>query len=453
MLLQMLRVDKGLARVLVGYLTILPLSLLACHIFLPSMHVWFDLDLTKVIAALGGLIIMALFVPLFLIARFSFGYIVGLFFFSAVAGFVWISHFSPLYYDARIARFSAVVCLLTLLLPLLFVRFKPPPVQLSKERLDTILLALLIISFLVVSADASYGVAFDAPNSSARENLIRPSLLNYLTGIVTAAILPFCFAWFATQRRWLLCAAAAALLLAFYPVTVNKTILFSPAWLLFVFLLFRSTRPRLAAALCLLVPVVFGLVTLPVLFELNPNSPLLILGSINLRLLAVPSIALDHYSEFFTQHPLTHFCQISVLQRVIKCPYNHELGVIFARASIGNLNASLLATKGIASVGPSVAPISALICGLILSIGNIASARLRPDLIAISSSISVQVLLNLPLTTALLTGGTATLFALWFITPRDAEAFHKSKRIISPDEIGRDGEDSQKAGSFGPSES
>ena len=43
---------------------------------------------------------------------------------------------------------------------------------------------------------------------------------------------------------------------------------------------------------------------------------------------------------------------------------------------MGNFNGSLFATEGIASVGPLWAPLSALVCGLIVSLGNSASARL-----------------------------------------------------------------------------
>jgi hypothetical protein len=85
---------------------------------------------------------------------------------------------------------------------------------------------------------------------------------------------------------------------------------------------------------------------------------------------------------------------------------------------LGNFNASLFATEGVASVGPWLAPFSALICGLIIAIGNRASAGLPPRLVLISSCIVVQTLLNVPLTTALLTYGAGALFLLWYITPR-----------------------------------
>ena len=85
---------------------------------------------------------------------------------------------------------------------------------------------------------------------------------------------------------------------------------------------------------------------------------------------------------------------------------------------IGNFNASLFATEGIASVGLWLAPVSVFICGLVIALGNRLSAGLPSGFILCSGAILPQVLLNVPLTTALLTHGAALLFLLWYITPR-----------------------------------
>jgi hypothetical protein len=84
----------------------------------------------------------------------------------------------------------------------------------------------------------------------------------------------------------------------------------------------------------------------------------------------------------------------------------------------GNFNASLFATEGIASVGPLFAPVSALACGFVIALGNRLSAGLPPRLILISGAILPVVLLNVPLTTVLLTHGAGILFLLWHVTPR-----------------------------------
>ena len=61
-------------------------------------------------------------------------------------------------------------------------------------------------------------------------------------------------------------------------------------------------------------------------------------------------------------------------------------------------------------MGPVFAPVTALACGLVID--------LPPRFILVSSAIIVQVLLNVPFTTVLLTHGAAILFLLWYIMPR-----------------------------------
>jgi hypothetical protein len=69
-------------------------------------------------------------------------------------------------------------------------------------------------------------------------------------------------------------------------------------------------------------------------------------------------------------------------------------------------------------VGVLLAPISAFACGLVVAVGNRLSAGLPPSFILISGAIVAQILLNVPLTTVLLTHGAGFLFLLWYMTPR-----------------------------------
>jgi hypothetical protein len=85
---------------------------------------------------------------------------------------------------------------------------------------------------------------------------------------------------------------------------------------------------------------------------------------------------------------------------------------------LGNLNASLFATEGIASVSLYLAPLTALASGLVLALGNRASAGLPPRFVLMSAGVLPHVLLNVPLSVAMLTHGTAILFLLWYVTPR-----------------------------------
>ena len=75
-------------------------------------------------------------------------------------------------------------------------------------------------------------------------------------------------------------------------------------------------------------------------------------GLVNIRMMATPSSAMDIYNDFFSGHPLTWFCQISFLKPLMSCPYQEQLSLVMEKTyRLGNINASLFATEGIASVG------------------------------------------------------------------------------------------------------
>jgi hypothetical protein len=377
--------------------------------------------------AVASTLACALFIPLFMWARFSFGYIIGFNFYSMIAGFIWLNHFIAGGYDHARARWSAAASLLLLLLPLLFqVTPLRPRFSLSPRMMNRLLPGLLAFALIVLAWNALYGFAFvsTAEADRLRGTLSRPTVLSYIDSWLVGALLPFAFAWFATQRRYVPAALSIVLIAAFYPVLLNKTVAFAGVWLPFLFILFSLFEARRAAVLSLLLPLVAGLIV--VWLEsvgLPKQIYMLVYGGVNYRMLAFPALALDRYFDFFSSHDLTHFCQIGVVRHFAGCPYQFQLGAEMEQHyHMGNLNGSLFATEGIASVGPILAPLSALVCGLILSIGNSVSAHLPKRFVATSAGVAMQVLVNVPLSATLLSNGLLLLFLLWYVTPaEDAE--------------------------------
>jgi hypothetical protein len=164
-----------------------------------------------------------------------------------------------------------------------------------------------------------------------------------------------------------------------------------------------------------------------------PELGAMYVGTVNTRMIALPAVALDVYNEFFANNPLTYFCQINFLKLVFACPYNEPLSIVMSKAyQLGNLNASLFATEGIASAGLIFAPLSALGCGLIIGFANRLSSGLPATFVIVSSGMLPHLLLNVPLSTSLLSYGAAILFLLWYITPRS------SFEVDSPSHNGTD---------------
>jgi hypothetical protein len=187
--------------------------------------------------------------------------------------------------------------------------------------------------------------------------------------------------------------------------------------------------------LSLLVPLVLGLILFS-LFErgvLTYNATMPYFQTVNFRMFAVPSMGLDFYNDFFSQHEPTHFCQLRLLKPLIPCPYHNQLSVeIFNEYGVGgNFNASLFATEGIASVGTLFAPFTVFACGLVIALANRLSAGLPPRFVLLSGAILVQILLNVPLTITLLTYGAAFIFLLWYVTPRSIFE-HAAGKPIAP---------------------
>lgn len=368
---------------------------------------------------------------LFVLARFSFGYFVGFYFYTIMLGFLWLSCFTKYSYNHKMAALSAAASTLLFLLPALLI--DAPAKQmfaLSTQALERLLGFILLLALGTVAAASTYNFRFVSLDHiyDFRNELQFPAIMGYLIGIVSDCLLPFAFAcYLALNYRWW-AVITLLLMLLFYPITLSKSAFFAPAWIVALLILSRIFKTRTTIVLSLLLPVLVGIILI-----LLTNVPF---GSdyihyyyndyayryfnlVNIRMIAIPSSAMDIYNDFFSGHPHTYFCQISFLKPLIYCPYQDQLSVVMEKAyGFGNLNASLFATEGVASVGLFFAPLAALACGFVIALGNKLSAGLPSRFILISGALFPQILLNVPLTTALLTHGAGILFLLWYITPR-----------------------------------
>ena len=405
-------------------LALLGLFLVSIVVSLTTVELDAEVPLTPTLEAIVGTTLIACLLPTFLLARFSFGYIVSVAFYGLIAGFIWLSYFTFSEYDHAMARWSAIGSLFAFSIPALFQTMTARrTIVLTPEAMDLLLKIALGAAVAVLGLSIPYGFAFvGIPEAERlRSSFSRPDLLNYVTNILIYAVLPFSFAFFAQRRCNLMAAASLLLIFLFYPILLNKTVLFAAGWLPFVFFIFRAFEAKQASVLSLIIPLLSGLLLYCVALWVGGSNGEFVklgFGYVNGRMFAVPSIAMDYYADFFATNPHTYFCQINIVRAIAGCPYSDQLGVIFSdRYHLGNLNASLFATEGIASVGLRWAPVAAFFCGLLLSLGNSLSRHLPASLIAASAGLSIQALLNVPLSTSLLTHGLMVLFLLWHICP------------------------------------
>jgi hypothetical protein len=360
----------------------------------------------------------ALVSPLFVFARFSFGYFSGFYFYTMIVGYLWINSFSHFQYNHLAAGFSAAISAVAFLLPAVLITSPVKQLYVMPERTFQHLLTLIMLfSAATATIAGAFNFRFVAVTDiyEFRDLLKFPTMLDYSIGATTSALLPFAFACHIASKKYLRAGIALLILLAFYPITLSKLALFTPAWLLTLLLVSRVFDAKATIILTLLLPSLLGTILIVVFGEVTRHY----FDIVNLRMIIVPSSAMDVYNEYFARHELTYFCQIRILKPFIPCALEHSLAIEMRNTyALGNFNASLFATEGIASVGLLLAPFVTFVGGLVMALGNRVSAGLPPHFIMLSGAILPQILLNVPLTITLLTHGAAFLFLLWYVTPR-----------------------------------
>ena len=367
--------------------------------------------------AIASLAALALISPIFVFSRITFGHFCGVYLFTMIAGYLWLNAFSKFQYDHLVAAVSAIVSCAAFLLPSMLITSPiGRPGKLSERSFERVLSAIVLLSLAISVVAAFYGFRLVGISEiyKYRGELQLPTLLNYAVASTTSVLLPFAFASYALRDRYWMSAAVLGIALSFYPSTLTKMALLAPAWMIFITLLSRfSARATPILSLCL--PILAGIIL--ILWIGEPMRPYF--NVVNWRMVIVPSQAMDVYHEYFARHDLTHFCQIRLLKPFIPCALELPLSVEMQNNyALGNFNASLFATEGIASVGAWLAPAVAFVCGLIVALGNRVSAGLSPRFVLISAAVMPQVMMNTPLSTTILTHGLWILFLLWFVTPR-----------------------------------
>jgi hypothetical protein len=383
-----------------------------------SLHILYDpAQLPRAIVSVASL---CLLLPAFVIARFSFGYWVSFHFFSMVLGFLWLNCFSEFGYNHQLAAASAALSILVFIVVALPTRTAFKQLYIPSDAVfDCGLVVILLFAAAVMACASVYNFKI---MSFAEAGLFRyrqppyfPAALRYSMGAITSVLLPFAFACFVEKRRYWFASLALALLVGFYPILLMKTVLFTPVWLVILTIGTSAVPPKFVTILSLLLPTLAGILLILIVGEAAREYFYIV----NLRMMAIPSSALDVYNDFFSTHPVTYFCQINSVRLFLACPYG-ELGVEMSRHyAAGNFNASLFATEGIASLGVWLAPVAALLGAVVIAVGNRVSSGLSARFILLSAGVLPQLLLNVPLATVLLTHGMGFLYLLWYITPRN----------------------------------
>ena len=215
-------------------------------------------DQSRLYAAALNVAPFALASILFAFSRFSFGYVLGFYFYTMILGYLWLVAFSRFNYDHALATISAFGSALAFLVPALFIT---SPIRqrftLSARALENLLSVILIFAAAIVAAGAFYnfrlvGVA-DIYRLSQRTAISR--LAGLCHGRDVDALLPFAFACFVARGdRWRAAAGAAAVAAVLSDYAHQACALCSVLAAVSVLLLSRFFEARTSVVLSLFVP-------------------------------------------------------------------------------------------------------------------------------------------------------------------------------------------------------
>ena len=209
-----------------------------------------------------------------------------------------------------------------------------------------------------------------------------------------------------------------------YMLTFQKAVLLAPAWVvaMWCFTGFRMARTPVGIFCFLMAPLVLS--GLYVFLGLPGSRE--ILGTIPMRMYAVPGQVFAHYVDFFSRNPHTWFSHVTGLNLFIDYPYPQQLPLLIGDAYPGgNQNANFWAQDAIAGAGLWAIPLVSLAFGLVLVLVNSAASGLDIRFVLTMCTMAAQRFSDGTLATGVLTGGLGLILILLVLAPRNVYGYDR----------------------------
>ncbi|MEO8620969.1 MAG: hypothetical protein ABI625_07880 [bacterium] len=349
-----------------------------------------------------------------------------------------LSHVSLPHLSAQDVR-GLQLAILSGMLVLLAMRHLPP-LRLRRPRLRPSTFVILfgafsfaMFAYLTLILGRNFRLTDLKQIYDVRANAWRQAGQTFAPGILYALIwadsvvVPLLFAIAAQRRRWLSAVILIGGNLFLLGIGGAKTSIVAIVVLPALFIAARPQSTRLATGLPVMLMAVFVMAFLLGVFA----PPIITVGFLAvavLRVFCVPTILLAQYLNFFSNHPLTHFSHVAIINRVVPYPYTGDLatmiGMYFYRVPVGS-NAGMWAADGISSLGLVGIPVVSVIAGLIFWLAESIAADLDPRLATTALGFIALSFTNISLATTLLTGGLLVVLGWGFLAPSTGRA-HKS---------------------------
>lgn len=166
-----------------------------------EFHIFYDAGrLPNAVVAVAAFALVSI---AFGFARFSFGYLVGFYFYTMISGYLWLNCFSDFNYDHVSAGLSAALAATAFLLPALFIVSPLHQIYtMSSRAFDRLLDLILLLAVAIVAVGAIYNFRLVSLLSiyDFRDTLESPTIVSYAISITSSALLPFAFAGFLARK-------------------------------------------------------------------------------------------------------------------------------------------------------------------------------------------------------------------------------------------------------------
>jgi hypothetical protein len=142
---------------------------------------------------------------------------------------------------------------------------------------------------------------------------------------------------------------------------------------------------------------------------------------VHFRTISVPPLLIAQYYDFFRANPLTYMSHVHGVNLLVRYPYDSDLprliGQYFYDFPVGS-NAGLWAGDGLAGFGPPGIVLVSCFCAAVFWLLDCIAAPYEPRFVAVAISFAATSFANVPLTTAILSGGLGLLLVALLVLPR-----------------------------------
>lgn len=285
----------------------------------------------------------------------------------------------------------------------------------------SLLVAVVLFSFRDVFSLAAFDDVGDQRAAFGSAGVLGVAV--YALNFLAYALNPYLIARGVADRSWrwgvpvgLLCQVLA------YAASAGRVILVASFFSLALALAAKRQKSFLGAAAFMLGPVTaLGLVSaLLIMDDFKASGQILYFSSlVYMRTFAIQGALTGVYADFFADHPWTYGSHIHGVHLMVHYPYDKPLAYVIGTELVGGAgfgaNAHFWATDGIAGFGLAGVPMIGAVAGVIWAIGD----RLIPrEVVPFAMSVTLPFAMGLSnnsLFTSMITGGGALVLLLCYV--------------------------------------